>query len=348
MPGFNEETRQNIVSLASMSKATGGGNITTQQLPKTGLAARLWIPIVVTTSATSQGTVNTAGICSAIRRVRVYVNSGLDLFNISGIGYHWGLRDYLNNYYVPFPYSVNSLSTTILNARAAVTTSKVYDCSMVLPIALNALSPIGLFVLQNEQTTVNLSIEWETDVNVEGATGSHTAVAYPYLEFFNVPAKEQDFPPINVVHQILEDQVTVPGTGDYVYNWPRGNTYLQMFHVIAPMASQPTVDPISRVRLRSNQSYFPYDFTSVAWNSTTVVWTEPQNGLFGDTHEPARLRPVGTYIFDFLGSMGNFAMSGSRDWINSAALTDLASVLTVANTTNGSVLYNIRRQLVVI
>jgi hypothetical protein len=257
-------------------------------------------------------------MASILTRVRVVANSGLDIFNVSGAGYHYLLREALESEYVdPVGQS---------NARSAVSAT-TFNLDMIIPIAVNMRDPSGLIMLQNEQTILNLYIDWLADASVAtGATVSLTTGDL-FMEIFTVPPDSQDWPNINIIHQCLEDQQAVAAAGDFPYVWPRGNTYMQMFHGFGIGAAG--ADNFTRLALRVNQSDY--------LQSTPPTYLDVEHRLYR-----GRARPAGAMIFDFAGSSGLGCYALARDLVNSALVTDLASVIT---TTAGGTLFTVRRQL---
>lgn len=315
--GFLLNTRQKQIQLAPMTRLAGGGT-TSIQLPKTGFLSKIWLAIRGAVSGTVTGP-NALGLASIVSRVRLTANSGIDIFNVSGAGYHYMLRDFLESEYI----DVSSQAT----ARNAVTVVS-YLLDMVIPVAINSRDPMGLLLLQNEQTILTLSIDWAAEATVATGVPGVTGTATPYLELFTVPPDPRDWPSLNIVHQILEDQQVVAGAGDFVYNWPRGNTYMQVLHGCG--IAQSGTDAFSRYQLRLNQS----DYLS----NIDIAGID---NLYRYYHGRARI--AGVIPQDFLASsgLGNFGLV--RDLFNSAVVTDLASVITA---TGATTLYTIRRQLV--
>lgn len=312
---FEEKTRLYRATLPTLTKPASGG-LTTLALPKSGLLARLYLLITGSIAGTLTAP-NALGMASVIRQVRLTANSGLDIFNVSGAGYHYLLRNQHCIYFDPFPGS---------NARSAVTAA-AFDVSMLIECQVNQNDPIGLIMLQNERTQLTLQVQWETDANV--ATGATvTASCIPIMEYFAVPVDEADWPPITVAHAHIEEQVAVPASGDFTYYWPRGNTYLQMLHGFGIGATP--ADNWSRVRIRQSQNTFLEDYTPGA-----------ASALYALNHPSARI--LGTIPIDFMGDDGLGAFGRPRDFINSAVLTDLATILT---TTGSGTLYAVRRQIV--
>lgn len=318
--GFVANTRRKIIQLPTQTRPAGGGT-TSINLPKTGLLATINLAIRGTVSGTVT-TANPLGMASIINRIRLTLNSGIDIFNVSGTGYHYLLRNALESEYV----DISSQS----NATSAVTAA-AFNLDMVIPIAINMRDPLGLILLQNEQTLLTLNIDWTADTNVV-LTGGGTvaATAVPYIELFTVPVDPADFPPINIVHQILEDQQAISGAQDWVYNWPRGNTYLQVLHGIGIGAAG--ADGFTKATIRVNQSDY--------LQNTDVPYLDIEFRRMR-----GRARPAGGIFYDLLASsgLGNYGLT--RDVFNSALVTDLASVIT---TTGAYTAFNVRRQLVVL
>lgn len=316
--GFVANTRRKIVPLTNQVRPTGGGT-TSINLPKTGLLSHIYLAIRGNISGTLSAP-NALGNASVISRVRLTLNSGIDIYNVSGAGFHYLLRNAIGSEYIDPTGQSNALSAVAAGA---------FNLDMVIPVAINLRDPLGLILLQNEQTLVTLNIDWAADGIV--ATGATvTATATPYVELFTVPVDPADYPPLNVVHQVLEDQQQVSGAGDYAYNWPRGNTYLQVLHGFGIGAAG--ADNFSKFAIRVNQSDY--------LQTTDIPFLDMEfRNLRG------RARPAGGIFVDLLASsgLGNFGLT--RDVFNSALVTDLASVITT--TTNGT-LYNVRRQLVVL
>ena len=316
--GFIANTRRKIIPLPTQTKPVGGGT-TSINLPKTGLLASIFLAIRGTVSGTLT-VPNALGFASIINRVRLTLNSGIDIYNVSGAGFHYLLRNAIGPEYIDPVGQSNALSAV---------SAAAFNLDMIIPIAINERDPLGLLMLQNEQTLVTLNIDWTADGTV--ATGATVAVtAIPYVELFTVPVDPQDYPPLNIVHQILEDQQAVSGAGDYAYNWPRGNTYLQVLHGFGIGAAG--ADNFSKFAVRVNQSDY--------LQNTDIPFLDLEyRRLRG------RARPAGGIFVDMLGTsgLGNFGLT--RDVFNSALVTDLASVITA---TGAGTLYSVRRQLVVL
>lgn len=316
--GFSVNTRRKVTELPALTKPTGGGAIS-WQLPKTGLLSKVGLAIRATVAG-SLSAQNALGFASIVRRVRLTANTGIDIINISGAGYAYLLQEMLESEYF--------LAQTQNQGRTAVSATTA-NLDMVLPIAINSRDPLGLIMLQNEQTILTLTVEFETDSVV--ATGATvTATVTPTLELFTVPVDPKDWPPLNMVHQILEDSQAISGAGQFVYQWQRGNTYLQVAHGCGIAASGS--DAFSRYQLRVNQSDYLQD--------TGITWLDQEHRYLR-----GRARPSGGIFVDLMGTSGLGDYGSTRDLFNSALVTDLASVVQV---TGATTFYAVRRQLVLL
>jgi len=319
--GFAVNTRRKILPLTSqLTKPTGGGSFGPLTLPKTGLLARMYMALRGTASGTITAP-NAAGFSSIISRTRLQANSGIDIFNVSGPGYFYLLRNMLESEYI------DPLGQT--NGTTAVSAT-TFTLDELIPLALNMRDTTGLIMLQNEQTIVNLYIDWLAD----GSVGTGATIALTtgdlFLEVFTVPPDPKDWPPLNIIHQCLEDQQQIAASGDFPYYWPRGNTYVQIMHGAGIGAAGS--DLFSRFAVRVNQSDY--------LQSTPVDFLDMEYRL-----QKGRARPAGGIFVDLLATSGLGCYGLTRDMFNSALVTDLASVITA---TAAATLYTVRRQLVVL
>ncbi len=314
---FDANTRRQVILQPTQTRPTGGGT-TVLQLPRVGFLAWLFLSITGSVAGTLSAP-NAFGMASVVKRVRLTSSAGTDIINISGQGYHYIYRNYINGYFDPVPFAT---------ARNAVTAT-TFDDSMLLPVVINDRDALGLINLQNEQTQLQLFIDWETDGAV--ATGATvTATCVPHLCLFTVPPSPKDYPDFSNIVQIIETQENVgQSSGDYTYYWPRANfRYLQTLHGYGQ--AQAGADNWNRARLRLNQTTFIYDYDVGTMN------------IEYDVDHPAQ-RIAGVVPWDLMGSSGFAVYDKLRDTIDAGQYTDIASVITV---TASGTLYTIRRMVV--
>lgn len=315
---FESATRRKITQLPNLVRPAGGG-VTSIQLPKAGILSKVFLAIRMTDVGVPAAP-NALGWAAAIRSVRLSINDGNDITLMSGVGYNYFLRW---NMELEADSSPQSVGLTAVAVAAGV------NLDMVIPVAVNSRDTAGMVMLQSDQTTVTLTIEWETDAVLGGGVAVFSGTATPYLETFTVPASPADLPAFDVIHQILEESQAVAAAGDVTYPWPRGNTYLQVFHGLG-LAAAAGSDLFTRYRLRVNQSDFIQDtdqnFLSIQRN-----------------HASLTARRLGVIPIDLMSSAGLGLYDRVRDTINSALVTSLDSVITA---TGAGTLFTMRRQLV--
>lgn len=321
-PSFDTSTRLRSIRLAVLNRPVGGG-LASIDMPKVGILRQLYLNI----SGAVAGTLtvpNAFGFSSIIQSCRLTVNSGQDIWNVSGPGYHWLVRDNLDLHVQdPNPET---------NGRTAVSAT-TYDVSMIIPVALNARDETGLFMLQNETTTVTLLLNWEADATV--ATGATvTGTCEVCMEFFEVPSNPASWPMFNIINQYIEDRTALTGAGDITYNIQRGNTLVQVLHL-----TQGTT--WSRALLRAQQSSYVYDENPGSLEKKYNFFRGRQAALSGGAITGRAVR----VIWDLAGTDGFGEYGSVRDLIDSSKLTDLASVITVAGAGN---LVTVRHQLVAV
>lgn len=308
-----QNTRRKLFPLTNKTAALG--ETVTWDLPKTGLLAGIWIEINGTFAGVSQP--NAAGQAHVVRSARLYLNSGHDVFNLSGPGYHYILRDFLEHNIDVVPHTT---------ARSAIANG-AFDVSMFVPIALNSRDPVGLLNLQSEEMLATLQVELASSIGNAG-TANSTNIK-PWLELFTVPVRDQDMPSLSVLHQILEErQVLTATSGDHDYRWPRGNTYVQLLHGYG--IAQSPADDWTRARWILNQS-------------ETLIDLDPDGADLEYNRFHGRDRLLGVIPFDFFGASGLGNYGSARDFFDSALVTDCVTRITLGA---ADTLYTIRRQLV--
>jgi hypothetical protein len=301
------------------TRPTGGG-VSSGELPKSGILMGIIVPVSITVGGTVN-TPNALGMAAAIKRIVLRLNAGQTVFDVSGVAYFNLLSEFMQDNY--------NLANYGAGRTAVSATSFVLD--FFIPVAANTRDEVGLIVLQNLQTFATLSIEWETELVVGGSTATITAgSASPLLMLCEVPNLDEDMPPDDVIHQLLEEQFVIAGAGFYDHRIPIGATLEGMYYLIP--AGWTTIE----LRLQGS--------------NVLATLTPAQHRMLFDltTSRDANLTGVITgfdkrAFWDFAGTDGLGQFGSVRDFVNTQNLTD---IFTRINMVGATTLYALRRQLV--
>jgi hypothetical protein len=315
---FQDATVLRTLSLGVKSK--GSANPLTFELPDNGYLSKIYLRCEGDVAGTLS-VQNGYGFSSAIRRVELKANNGIQIHSFSGPGYHWAVRDFIDDYIVdPVGYATG---------RTAITAT-TFDISMMIPVAFNSRDPRGLINLQSRDTTLTLSVEPETDsVVATGATVSFDVE--PMIEYFEVPNKPEDrLTPqqLAMVYSILEEDRVISGAGQFDYDLPRGYTYLGWHHLMQTAVTATPSDSWSSARLVAQRSDVVEEYTTIG----------AQRAVFSDQH--GRNRLVGSIHFDRVGRSG-FGMFGT--WRDQIAVYNTADIISRLQLTAALTLKTVRR-----
>lgn len=310
-------TRLKKIPLTSRTSTNTAGETLTWDIPKTGILQNLYLVITGTLTGTPS-TPNDLGMANYIQRVRLIANAGINLIDVSGVGYNYLMRDFIEH----------NVDVGALNEARDAVNSGTFNLSMFFPIALNARDQVGLIMLQNEDTQLRLEVQIGALTVLANDFSATSVTVQPFLDIFTVPLDKKDHPRFDFAHTWNEEQTTISGTGDYTWNWPRGNIYCSVVHGLGVGATG--ADGFTNAQLRVNQSEYLYDVTP---NFLTLEFYRSRG----------RARELGMLPFDFLSQSGLGNYGSARDLLDSRQLTDIDSVITVGT---AGTLYTVKRQLV--
>lgn len=346
---FGQNTRHNRRTANTFNLVSGSRE--TQSVQRTGYLARInWHFNGTLTVTLGGGTaaLDGQGPWNAMSRVKVSANAGTDIFNVSGYGAYLVEAAMLAKagYVVGdsgLPAALGYSPQVYQAATAAG--ANTWDFGLTVPIAVNEESEIGLILLQNEISSIQLGFEYNTvysltasqaPVLVTGAAvATLTGTITPTLEYFSVPADVNARPDITWIHQLLETYQIVGSVGDQTVPLLRENYYLGLMHYLVLNNALNSTD-VDRWRITLNKSETPYD--------------QLKRDLFHEQRtRQGKDLPVGTFLRDlYYQGFPNFG--GSRDFINGKSTSELESILTVASGaalgSNASRLATITRQIV--
>lgn len=342
---FIQATRQNIRKLTTMKFESGQRK--SYDLPRTGLLANLYVRVkgtLTVTPGTGAATLkaNQYGKpFGLLERISLRANSGTELVNVSGQGL--ATRNLIT--------AISSLDVPAANLQDAVAGNPVYqfgtasganavEFTLKVPIAINDRDPVGLILLQGGQILLTLSLDWANPSSLFTLTNDAAVTfdgdAHVTMEYFSVPASEQDYPDLSIAHTMLEDTIAIDGTGETQYTIPRGNIYQRIIHRVLLNDLPAGFDDVEQLIMQYNQSERPYQI-------------DGHDFLTIQRERYMRDLPKGVYVWDFQ-YQGNPGLGGNRDLVNSKAITDFLSIVKIANAatlgSNNNKIVTVREQLV--
>lgn len=346
---FENATRQNRRKIFNLPYDSDNRRIS-KDLPATGLVANLYIRVkgvLTVTPGTGTATLkaNQSGRpFGLLDRIQLVANAGTQIVDVSGFGLY--LRNLMTDNAYPDVLAANLPDYVTADAGnptyqfGTSSGDNAVEFTLKVPIVNNDRDLVGLILLQNRETLVTLTLDWANVSSLFTLTGN-AAVSFAgnstiTMEYYSVPLNTADYPNLSVVHQMLEDKTDIDGTGDYQYTVPRGNIYMRMIHRVLLNDSPASADDIERLTLKYNQSEEPF-------------FVEGRDQLAMQRERYKRDLPKGVYAYDFT-YQGQAGLGGSRDLVNSRAITDFISMIHIGSGatlgTNNNKLMTVREQLV--
>lgn len=318
--GFLSNARRKVTQLPTMTRPAAGG-VTTLQLPDSGILAGIFLGISVVLAG-APGAANPLGVATAINNVRLKTNGGNDVFNASGVEYHYLIQQMLESSYFVAQGQ---------NAGNSAVAAGTFNLDMYIPVQINLRDPVGLIMLQDQESIVTLDVDWAPAIVLDsgGVLTVTSGTCQVHMVYFDVPANPQDLPAFNTLHQILTDTRTLTGAIEHRVRIQTGGKYLQIAHGFGIGVTP--ADSFSRFRTMVNQS-----IQLEEWS--TVGLTQLHRYLYG------RARPLGGIYVDYMGTSGLGNFGSVRDLLDSWNITQYEHLVT--STAAGSVtLFTARRQL---
>lgn len=228
--------------------------------------------------------------------------------------------------------SPNSFATAATAALAATTNKWAVD----VPFAINLRNkpwPVGLYQTALNSLEVALEVRFRTLRATAGTPGSGlyvpagttTTVAalagdlqvqQVYFDPISDPASQ---PSVAFIHQWREFQVPITADGDLEIRLAPSNLYMRaLYWVLTGTAGTNLTgsDKVTGLKLAYGANFAPFDETEP--QAVARMRRQYGNAAF----------PAGFYFHDFVKETGT-----ERDFINSAATTDLRSIITTAGGT---------------
>lgn len=325
---FIDNTRQNFTELPKQNYESGGRLYFV--LPKTGLLSKLLVNlsgVMTVTHGTGTAAMSDRGIWNLIKRIKLIANSGAAIYDVSGYG-TFVINNLLKHGHAPDNYGSKDRSIgTEVYSDGASSGANTWKGVLEIPIAINDRDNVGLVMLQNNATQLVLEIELNTEYGANNriapvvVTGNDMAAFVGsigcMMEYFTVPEKAADYPSLNLIHQWLENQDPLTSTGAYQKSLLRGDTYMKLVHYLTLANALNTTD-VDSLRILYNGSETAYQVNKI---SQLAI----QRSRYGQD------LPKGTYVHDWYFSGGIVNLGNSRDFINSAGVTEFQTEVTIGS-----------------
>lgn len=329
---FGMATRQNWQTLPTV--AVTAENTTAQfTLPKTRLLSKMLVNIdAVVTLKSNAATItkNPVSPFGILRRVALDLNNGFTPYIIGGreLGFYNTLRDNPNM----FTQQGSSPKSTIYQENGASVGGTDARIKFSLPISnvLNDRDPVGLILLQNNETNVTLTIDIDQMAKAYVLnTGNADQVIFksmkitPMIETFSIPSHSDAFPDLSVIKLVNAKRDIVNQGAQTIVKLNTGLIYRKLLFYFEDGSGNPLTDDTfsGNLELLFNQSDIPYSIRP-------DLLSHLNNIQFKSTLLP------GLYAMDFsFQGLANYG--GSRDYIDTESLTEFW--LRFTNNTGGFV-----------
>ena len=311
---FLAMTRENLQTLP---KVAGVENATVSfELPRARLLARIQLLVearfTVTHATATEFTPATFAPYNLLRRIQVDLNNGFSSFKISGADAYLYNMMHFNSH--TFERSTDPHAQVYMtNAAAAGGAVNNLKFIVDLPIALNDRDPIGLILLQNEETMVTVSVDIGRALDLVTGTGFTVDLEFinitPVLQTFTIPVDPEALPDLSILKLVHSLTKEIPGGGITTLKLPVGLTYRKLILLIEDAAGGIPEDRItSDIDILFNQADRPYTVNPKVLRALNIR-------SFG------KVLPVGVYVFDW-SDQGLTNYGGSRDYIDTERLTE--------------------------
>jgi hypothetical protein len=309
---FAQATRQYKQELPSMPFAEGEQR--SVSFPKTRFLSRVYLRVEGTYKAThaskTELTLSEFDKYRILRQLRVEINNGFNPYQIGGP--ELSLYNLMKEY-SPQESDNNGIDLLEKVVSSGGTTNKL-NYTMELPMTLNDRDPVGLLLLQNEQTIVTMNVDCgyladmmtDDDITISDIDIKLT----PVLETFSVPQIQDAIPDYSIVKLVHQQIERVAGAGKMIVKLPVGLTYRKLFFYIATDVGYTPLDiaDLGNIRLVFNQADIPYNI------SAKQMAYENYKNYGGQL-------PAGAFAFDF-STQGVANLGGGRDYIDTERLTE--------------------------
>lgn len=316
---FAMSTRQNMQMLPT--ETLQGFNTSAQfQLPKARLLSNILVNVTakLTLKHATKTSVTVPRECvyRMINRWSLDLNNGFQPFVLTGE--EIALYNMVHrNGNVSKDITEYTDELTSFTVSSSGTTTNL-NFTIELPVTLNGRDPIGLIMLQNEQTqvTLNASVGSASDLfvgeNLTGFTCTMENVKItPMVTTYSIPNNSNAVPDLSVLKLVNGRQESMPSSGQQVIKLSTGTIYRKLLFKIvdADGAGMDVSKVTAPIQLIFNQADINYSI-------------DPKMLRILNERELGYALPTGVFLFDFSATGGIVDMGGTRDYIDTEKLSE--------------------------
>lgn len=313
---FAQATRQTYQTLPTQ-RATAENDTIQIHLPKTRLLSKIILQVQAV--ATIKGAAATVAKhpfspYGVIRRISLDLNNGFSPYILSGKeSFLYALNRFNPDVLLPAS-NKRSMAYVENNATAAGVDNQI-KFDVHLPITLNERDAVGLILLQNEETSVTLTV----DVGVlkdayKLKTGEEVIFksfeVTPLVETYTIPPTEIARPDLSVLKLVQAKTETFQGGGQNVVKLQTGTIYRKLALYFEDNEGNPLTD----LDFSGNMEF--------VFNTSDIpISIKPSMLATKNQHEYGHTMPEGVYLFDW-SYQGIPNLGGTRDYIDTERLTE--------------------------
>ena len=330
LTAFTAETRQNKRNVGTISPSTGSGS--PFLIPKTGFLQKVWILADINVTVTLGGGTAVVDpindIYGLLGRITVSLGGTKTTFNTSGVGARM-IQNISKDGFIPenSGYGTPPAHAARVHAAGYGAGAQNWRFALPIPIAPNDIEMVGGFLNMFEAIHAYLTLTMNplyslvpgTSPTLVTGAATVTLNSGNYniaVESFELPQKESAYPPMNMLHSIIEQNVPLTAVGDLAITHPVSNIYMQLLYQVVHngAANSLFVDALKFVGRRA------------------LVWYDMSNQyLLADQRQRyGHDLPPGQFVLD-LFHQGEANLGGFRDMLDGKAVSELQTILTIGS-----------------
>lgn len=315
---FAQATRQTYQTLPSKNFESENSTIQIN-LPKARLLSKVVLEVeAVATLKSTAGTIKLDPFSphGMIRQVAINLNNGFSPFIVSGKELFIHSLNRLNPQTLQASGDVRSCNYVENKASASGVDNKI-KFRMELPVTLNDRDTMGLILLQNEETSVDVVLDLgQVKDAYQLTTGNSDEVIFksvkvtPLVETFTIPPAEIARPDLSVLKLVQSKRESFNGNGQSTIKLNTGTIYRKAAFYFEDDNGQPLSD-----------DDFLANFELIFNTADVPISIKPSILSAKNAAELGYTLPKGVFIFDW-SYQGIPNLGGTRDYIDTERLTE--------------------------